>query len=47
MTAALGATGLEVGTSPISEFKSVKNDAEVAGLRACGARDGANLCFFF
>jgi Xaa-Pro aminopeptidase len=42
-----GEEHVEETRSPIADAKAVKNDAELAGMRACHIRDGAALIEYF
>ncbi|KAI0316094.1 Creatinase/aminopeptidase [Amylostereum chailletii] len=44
---ALGKDTYAVARSPVATLKAIKNDAEVAGFRACHIRDGAALARYF
>ena len=42
-----GESKVEEARSPVADAKAVKNDVELAGMRACHIRDGAALIEYF
>ncbi|KAJ2162858.1 hypothetical protein GGF46_000240 [Coemansia sp. RSA 552] len=44
---ALGVDNVDVGKSPITELKAIKNSTELKGMRQCHIRDGAAMANYF